>query len=414
MSAKNLKLALVISELDIGGAEKNFTNLAVELSRRGHQVQVYSLDPPAEQSAQLAFIEKLQDAKVPIRFLTNDRKESIRSAIKQLRSELKSFHPQLVQAFLLRANLASYWAAPQGVPVSLGIRQAENRLWARLLEKFLISRCKHTVFVSQQVAQHYGVNPPTSGDAKYSIICNGVQVVPNAVLEKAKGVQEKRDFWGESNCLPEASANTNNRAGRFHVFIGRLTEQKNVLQLLDMMQPLLKQYPNDHLVLVGSGPLETQARAPAERSNCRDQIHFVGWQPDPIRWLKHSDTLLLASKWEGLPNVVLEAMSCGLPVLSLPTHGIKDIFFPPAVDKSSDANSSLNEDGQRAYQSQVTKAQAADENAPSEFQALFAEMDRDENRQFLGKWNHQWVSRHFSIAAMTDRYEQLFRQLATK
>ena len=81
-----------------------------------------------------------------------------------------------------------------------------------------------------------------------------------------------------------------------------------------------------HLTLLGEGPLEAELRDQAARLGVGDRITFAGFLPRPWAQFAGADAFLLPSRWEGMPNVALEALACGTPVIAMrEAGGITDV-----------------------------------------------------------------------------------------
>lgn len=98
------------------------------------------------------------------------------------------------------------------------------------------------------------------------------------------------------------------------VSVGRLNHQKGLDTLLTSLARLT--CANWELLLIGQGEEETRLREMASGSGILGRVRFLGWQSNPYSWLASSDIFVLSSRWEGMPNVMLEAMALGLPVIS--------------------------------------------------------------------------------------------------
>lgn len=111
---------------------------------------------------------------------------------------------------------------------------------------------------------------------------------------------------------------------RFHIVsVGRLQREKGQLRLLEAMSLLQSDagkreagLPRPLLWLVGDGPDEARLRAEVERLQLSDRVRFVGYQANPLPYVKQADLFCLPSQFEGMPNALVEAMICRTPVLS--------------------------------------------------------------------------------------------------
>jgi len=219
--------------------------------------------------------------------------------------------PDLVQTFLFHANIVGRLAARRaGVPhVVCGIRVAERHcrwhLWADRLTTRWVDRY---VCVSRSVAEFSA--------AKAGLAAERLVVIPNGV-----------DLGQFASPSPEGVDDLEIAAGRRLVtFIGRLDRQKGVRWLLETAAQWLPRLPNCDLVLVGRGSNRPALEQFAMDCGIGPRVHFLGWRPDTPRILAASDLLVLPSRWEGMPNVVLEAMASGLPVLATDVEGVRELL----------------------------------------------------------------------------------------
>jgi glycosyltransferase involved in cell wall biosynthesis len=110
--------------------------------------------------------------------------------------------------------------------------------------------------------------------------------------------------------------------------VGRLVQVKRFDRFLEILAELRgRANPSVRGTIIGDGPLrgELERRA-AALGLTRDAIEFVGKVPDPRLSYRYGDVLLLTSDYEGTPNVVMEAMACGLPVVATNVGGLADLI----------------------------------------------------------------------------------------
>jgi glycosyltransferase involved in cell wall biosynthesis len=106
------------------------------------------------------------------------------------------------------------------------------------------------------------------------------------------------------------------------LFAGRLSPEKNLFVLLDALELVLERFPKAAAVLFGEGPLHSRMAERIARSRFADRYHLRGYTQDLWRWMRSAKVVVLISRFEGNPNVVLEAMAIGCPVVAsdIPQH----------------------------------------------------------------------------------------------
>jgi glycosyltransferase involved in cell wall biosynthesis len=172
------------------------------------------------------------------------------------------------------------------------------------------------------------------------------------------------------------------------VVVGRLHSQKGLDWLLRVAPQVLSQVPDADLVILGKGPEERALRALADQLHISERVHFAGWRSDVPAILKSSSVLVLPSRWEGMPNVILEAMATSLPVVATQAEGVAEVLGPLAEQQAIP----FGDD-----QALVAKISSFLQEPPRALR--------------LGGLNRERVEKEFSLEQMVSRYDQLYREL---
>lgn len=105
------------------------------------------------------------------------------------------------------------------------------------------------------------------------------------------------------------------------IAVGRLEKQKAFHRIILKFPDLIKQKPEANLWLIGEGPLQGELENLCRQLKIEKKVHFTGFQDNPYAYMANADLFVLSSIYEGLPNVLLEAIACGCPVISLEHPG---------------------------------------------------------------------------------------------
>jgi glycosyltransferase involved in cell wall biosynthesis len=363
--ARPIRIAFCITDLDAGGAERALVQIVTRLDRRRFEPFVFCLAVEGELSG------VLREAGIPVVCL-GARKRRL-SVVWRLSRRLANLKPAILQTFLYHANIAGRLAGMAArIPVIVsGIRVAEKRssfrLWFDRATDWMVTR---HICVSQDVAA-------------FSAACGGLPVSKIAVIPN--GVDAAK--------LAEASPADLTQFGippgsQTLLFVGRLDPQKGPFVLMAALRELFPRRADLHGLVVGDGPLRDTLHAWVAKENLSSRVHFAGRRTDVPSLLRAADLFVLPSLWEGLPNVVLEAMAAGTPVVASRVEGISDLLV--------DDRTGL-----------IVPPNSASDLAAAIDRVL---ADRNESRQMAHR-AQAFVRQHFTWDHVVGQYEELYRQL---
>ncbi len=303
-------------------------------------------------------------------------------AIRSLTRLCREEQLQVVHSHNVRANVHTRISAVRaGVPVRVStihnsvfaydVSPAKQRLYAAA-ERRTATWATRIIAVSDGIAteliQRYGIDPE-----KVTIIPNGID--PER-LQPIRNPDAMREDLGIGSSVP------------LILQVGRLTSQKGYDLLIRAMPRVREQHPDVQLLCVGEGPDRPQLEALAANHRVSDCVHFVGHREDVPDWLDAADLVALASRSEGMPYTLLEAMALGNAVVATRIGGIADVV----------------EDG-------TTGVLVPPENAPALADAIINLLAEPRSRERIGEAARTEILQSYTAEAtaraVVDLYEDL-------
>lgn len=302
------RITFIITSLYKGGAETQLVRVATALSRRGWGVEIVSLIPRND------FSELLRSSGVSVRSLGIARGRYDPRALLRLIRLLKESKPPVVCTFMFHANVLGRVAAKlAGVPVIVSsIRNARfGRRWAEILMRW-----------TDWMANVTTTNSALAGKSLSSrgIVAPGrLRVMPNAIDTRwpKEGTRARSEARAELGAAEGESV---------WLSVGRLEPQKGHDDALKAVEALKGAGERISLFIVGEGSLEESLESLRNELGLEDEVKFLGYRNDVEDLMAAADGLLLSSRWEGLPNVVLEALVAGLPVVATDVGGVRELI----------------------------------------------------------------------------------------
>jgi glycosyltransferase involved in cell wall biosynthesis len=371
MNKKTKILYLTTTSL-LSGAEKQLYELAKGIDKKRCEIMVCTVRDNLE--GQL--LNKLKEDDIKTECLEVSKKWEIWKLFKLIKV-IKSFQPDILQSFLFFDNiLARVFGKICGAPIIIsGQRNVEthrSRL-RNFLDKITLPLADYVVSNSK-AGKEILVEREKVSEAKIKVIYNGIDVKSQKNSEK---YAEKR--------------------GNLNIgFVGSLTKQKGVDCLLKAVKILRftqnDKWANINLTIIGDGPEREKLEKTAKELDIEKHVSFLGRKESVYNHMKDFDVFVLPSLWEGMPNVILEAIMQEVPVVATNVGGIPEIIT----------------NGKDGFLVEAKNTEALAEKI--EYVLSLPEEERKKIEENAKKI----VEEKFSIEKMIKEYENLYREILKK
>jgi glycosyltransferase involved in cell wall biosynthesis len=295
------KISIVLPDLKGGGAERLHLYLANEWVQRGYAVEfllmrkhgeLLPLLPPEITVVDFGVDRIRQLARPLSKYLKQSRPDVILSAMWPLTS-------LTVIAWLLSGRHGRLFLSDHNqLSVSCGRELRTSSFFLKILMRLTYPFATGIIAVSQGVKEdlcRLGGFP----EARVSVIYNPAAIGCSPHRE-SREVREK--LWGVGFS--------------YHVLsVGTLKEQKDHETLIKAFACLPREL-NAKLTILGEGSLRTKLGSLIAQLGLQSRVCMPGFVIDPYPWFRTADLFVLSSQWEGFGNVIVEALECGVPVVS--------------------------------------------------------------------------------------------------
>ena len=277
-----MKILFVCDTMGSGGAERVISILANSFSLNGYEVSILMIGHDANKP----FYKLSQGVKVDQ--LSNNKMGFLKKA-KRIKKYILDSHPSVVISFLSYVCIYVWWSLKHTkIPYIVSERNDPNN--RSRFKQFLLNKSfKHAngcVFQTKDALVWYK-----------NIVKNKSIVIHNPV---------NLDYYPNSNVETKKQI----------LYVGRLNEQKNCSMLINAFKIFEQNHPGYIFKMYGNGPLEVELRKQIADNILENKVFITAssktWQKDEY----NSSMFVLGSKYEGMPNVLAEALCLGIPCVS--------------------------------------------------------------------------------------------------
>jgi glycosyltransferase involved in cell wall biosynthesis len=292
-----VRITLIISKLGAGGADRAMTAIGNYWAAHRREVTLITLAAlhgdfyTVDQRVRRVGLGLLASADTPVRHVRDNLQR-----VKHLRRAIRASRPDVVISFNAQTNVLTLLA-------SLGLDVP--------------------VIVCEQIdPRQYRIGPlwETLRRIVYPQ-ADAVVVVASALRDWAQRVVRKEAVYFIPNPMAVAlngSDDADERRSPEHTIaaMGRLTHQKGFDFLLQAFSRCVKKHSDWSLIIIGEGEERKRLESLSAKLGITAAVSFPGQVSDPVPILRAADLFVMSSRYEGLPLALLEAMACGLAVIS--------------------------------------------------------------------------------------------------
>lgn len=300
---KPLKTVLLLQDLEFGGTQRYATHLLKHLNRELFDLELWILRGGED------MLPIAEECDVKVSYFCLNSWVTPRALFRLFR-KLRRERPDVIYTLTAVPNIwGRLFSYIVGVPVIVSSwrgrkeQQFESLLW----------RASNRVVCNAEALRDFVMK-------RHSVAADRAEVVPNGV--------------DTDHFTPDPDLRSDEPT---ILYLGRMVKIKDPMTALKAFKILSDRIPEAKMLMIGNGYLQPQLKAYAEQNDIVDRVVIRNGATDVRPYLRRAWVLTLSSVSEGLPNVILEAMSCGAPVVAtsvggnpeVVTQGVTGLLVPP-------------------------------------------------------------------------------------
>lgn len=378
-----IKVAHIITLLELGGAQQNTLWTCEHLNREKYEVILISGEGAfLDESA-----KKIPDLRI---YFVSEMVREIRPwkdllCLVRLLWILQREKPKIVHTHSSKAGILGRIAARLcGVPCIIhsihgfGFNPIQN-FFVRWLFIFLEKWCakiSHALIAVSRENIREGLKLGIGKESLYCLIRSGVDI---------EGIRSRAALTDKEKLRKELGLSQQQKVV---LTVGPFKIQKNPLAYVRLAQQVSKSFPEVQFLMVGDGELRSSLEFKIESLGLKDKVKLIGWRKDVPEILSIADIFVLTSLWEGLPRAAVEALIVGKPVFAFAVNGLLEIV----------------RNGENGYLFEVGEIEAMAKKIEELFRNQELQIKLSENAA-------KSIDKSFDIHQMVIQQEQLYEKL---
>lgn len=369
-----MRILLLSTSMGMGGADKQLLSAAREMLRRGHDVLIVSLTPLGPMGLEALTLG------IPTQSLRMRRSWPDPRGLVRLARLVRAWRPDVLHSHMVHANLMAR-VLRLFLPIPAMVSTIHNIYEGGALRMAAYRLTNHLVDLITIVSEAAADRFVREGIVPRDLL----RVIPNGL-----------DTEGFRNVSAEARESLRRSMGFEAEFVwiavGRFEISKDYPNMLHAFARVHQRASNTVLLLVGRGTYRGEIEALARTLGVADAVRLLGVRNDVPELMSAADGYVMSSAWEGMPVVLLEAATAGLPIVATSVGGNHEV---------------------------VCNEESGFLVLPRDAEALARAMQRmmelsPAERRAMGERGREHVRAHYGLGRLVDRWEAVYSEVLAR